>query len=877
MHPEPGEEIDRICRSWMPFRVLKLEWFKVNLFCMLWIINSSSQNLSECIEKVVNSNLSDSYLVITSNANSTPSVTSYKLVNTDFMPNGSTIAESILSTPCSTPTLDSRQRTETNQRRILQYDSPQVGDDPTNDNFQQTSNNQSMFSPSVTVERIVDPIASPFINSHNNNNRDDPSFEPQPDRDKDSQERTFYLEFIPKNQSESQSLTYNQSRFAQDQLTDRDNLLLNELQLRTMQNSTDSWAPIELPRPNRMRQYLAQRTNATRFGQQDSRYSSKVSGPRKYIPIHNPIQLGGRIWRKKFRPLEDLQTSAHNHNIRLSNPRDLSVAQHALQQLLMKGAVNQQVFSPAQPVDAALIQSRLESLSQQNLNSPMQFHQQQHHLRLPNLIQSPQTSLGSVQLPKHNYEPQTAPDWSSMMLESAPVIPYLNSASDASQRPNTMDTRATNSKPSIDSGELSGGSSSTVYSLMPDGKFDSSAQSPLHGLNTDQLLSLLNQPSSPQVNSNLASSTSNSVESPKEMLFQSYLEQVLKDAITQNGQQTQQNLYLPQSSTSQQSSAQVSSNPQTSLSQLAQITQTNQPAAVQPAQPQSTLPSPTPTTPTPAAPSQYAARPNPYSNMPSYQMSSDEAPNHHLMMRPSAESMMNPDQSQYYGQPHHGKKKRNKNKGSAGSRDKSNKRPQVRVSKRPRAGSASNQAYHDIDSPNDLQTSATLHKWKYPWLYRPPFDYDDDEEEGETEVNIRFFNNFSRLGPLGGLARSAGPATLVVSLIFLLLSNISLAATVIVHGISSFLRNMQGGGGGDRRGPYPATVGLHKPARSDLTGELMQPMGIIRALTSGFKSSKVLKSSKAKSNSTTRAPSSTTSVAPLDEKIKSFGHVYNQT
>jgi hypothetical protein len=129
------------------------------------------------------------------------------------------------------------------------------------------------------------------------------------------------------------------------------------------------------------------------------------------------------------------------------------------------------------------------------------------------------------------------------------------------------------------------------------------------------------------------------------------------------------------------------------------------------------------------------------------------------------------------------RKSKKKRKKSSDKNDGS-RNPVVRVQKRPR------QQFYEHNSPNDLEPSATFHKWKYPWLYRPPYDDDEDEEEGETEINLRFFNNFSRMGPLGGIARSAAPATFIISLAFLILSNISLAATVIVHGISSFLRNM---------------------------------------------------------------------------------------
>lgn len=120
------------------------------------------------------------------------------------------------------------------------------------------------------------------------------------------------------------------------------------------------------------------------------------------------------------------------------------------------------------------------------------------------------------------------------------------------------------------------------------------------------------------------------------------------------------------------------------------------------------------------------------------------------------------------------------------------RRPEVKVRKRPRV-SIGNRPYRYEVAPSsqgskDLQPSETFHKWKYakyPWL-RP--DYEDDEEEGETEINLRFFNNFSRAGPFAGVARVAAPTALVASLAFLILSNISLAATIIVHVISTFLR-----------------------------------------------------------------------------------------
>lgn len=140
--------------------------------------------------------------------------------------------------------------------------------------------------------------------------------------------------------------------------------------------------------------------------------------------------------------------------------------------------------------------------------------------------------------------------------------------------------------------------------------------------------------------------------------------------------------------------------------------------------------------------------------------------------------------AEWYGPPplpSGGRRMKNKSKRARGSP----RRPQVKLQKRPRS-SLAGQAMHEVDSPHDHQPSATFHKYKYPW-YRPD---DEDEEEGETELNIRFFNNFSRMGPLGGIARAGGAATVIMSLVFLIVSNFSLAATVIAHGIAGILRNL---------------------------------------------------------------------------------------
>lgn len=163
---------------------------------------------------------------------------------------------------------------------------------------------------------------------------------------------------------------------------------------------------------------------------------------------------------------------------------------------------------------------------------------------------------------------------------------------------------------------------------------------------------------------------------------------------------------------------------------------------------------------------------------------------------------MTSEQADYsaYGAPPPKKRKKNGNKkkktGAQGGNGPhgghgghgSSRSPQIRVQKKPRLSSG-NPAFYDFNSPTDLESSGTLHKWKYPWLYANRPNDDDEEEEGETEVNIRFFNNFSRMGPFGNIGRVGGTATLFVSLAFLIISNISLAFTVVAHGVSAFLRN----------------------------------------------------------------------------------------
>lgn len=229
----------------------------------------------------------------------------------------------------------------------------------------------------------------------------------------------------------------------------------------------------------------------------------------------------------------------------------------------------------------------------------------------------------------------------------------------------------------------------------------------------------------------------------------------------------------------------------------------------------------------------------------------------------------------YYPMASQPAKKRKKNKKRKNGSGGSPRGPQIRVQKRPKSGGM-NPAFYDFDTQNDLHPSATFNKWKYPWLYRPPYvgngndPFDDDEEEGETEVNIRFFNNFSRMGPFGGLSRVGGTATLVVSLAFLIISNVSLAATVIAHGLSSLLRNLSQNPERNRltsrkRETTPSPQARHRsmPANlllADLTAEDIQ----------------------ASANETFLAHSddanTTTTMKPtvLDERIRLFGNIWKQ-
>lgn len=138
-------------------------------------------------------------------------------------------------------------------------------------------------------------------------------------------------------------------------------------------------------------------------------------------------------------------------------------------------------------------------------------------------------------------------------------------------------------------------------------------------------------------------------------------------------------------------------------------------------------------------------------------------------------SEFNPTTNRYRGA------KKDQGKKGTKRNTKKSSRPLIQVNRNPYMSDGSQ--LHEINSHQDLQTSPTFLKWK-----RPFYD-EDDGEEGETEVNIRFFNNFSRMGPLSGIARAGGAVALVASLAFLILSNVSLATTLIAHGIYNFLKN----------------------------------------------------------------------------------------
>lgn len=76
-----------------------------------------------------------------------------------------------------------------------------------------------------------------------------------------------------------------------------------------------------------------------------------------------------------------------------------------------------------------------------------------------------------------------------------------------------------------------------------------------------------------------------------------------------------------------------------------------------------------------------------------------------------------------------------------------------------------------INSPTDLQSANTVHHVKQ-------LIGEDDDDDDEADVNVRLLTRASR---------ATSPASLLISLAFLILSNVSLAATVIAHGISAIL------------------------------------------------------------------------------------------
>lgn len=114
-----------------------------------------------------------------------------------------------------------------------------------------------------------------------------------------------------------------------------------------------------------------------------------------------------------------------------------------------------------------------------------------------------------------------------------------------------------------------------------------------------------------------------------------------------------------------------------------------------------------------------------------------------------------------------------------------NKRNTLRKSTKPSLTRPLKSRFHEIHSSQDLMPLDTFRKFRRPLAANQD---DEEEEDGETELNLRFFNNFSRMGPFSGLQKSGGVLALVISLAFLILSNVSLATTLIAHGIYNYLR-----------------------------------------------------------------------------------------
>lgn len=608
----------------------------------------------------------------------------------------------------------------------------------------------------------------------------------------------------------------------------------------------------------------------------------------KHIQLGRLLPFTNKLRHKKFhyqqtttgKPLvEDLQTSAHSQDIQLDTPRDIiptSQQQHQQQHNLPPSNSFTAHPIPLNHQQATVGADQLARL-QAKANNPI-FTK---YTTLKNLRQAQLQSLADTIDP------------SASALLAASSIPSTKSRLQRFESMNSQIPAASGFNPqnALEIGEQ--GPSTMSYSLLPSGDSQADADNALTGLDQDQFIKALQQSAALGAPSPVQEVAQDPV-GASDAALASLFETMLKNAINST------NIHKP-SDTMQSSSAQSSSSHNSNQQQAQQSQQQSQTQ-------QNHLQSNTNflNNQSPLTSSKFNLHNNQQQmmNYPNNQLSGITYNNHQGGLIPPP-PLMGDDplqQHQHHSQLHgpgngpdslqladnnyqmydqmpqqrKRKKSKKRNKNGANGAGGSSKQPQIRVAKRPRTGTG-NPGFYDVNSQNDLEPSATFHKWKYPWLYGPnagafrPGD-EDEEEEGETEVNIRFFNNFSRMGPFGQLTRAGGTATLVVSLAFLIISNISLAATVIAHGISSFLRN--------HSAPDRTKTIVRKrettamPAAQKGSVDLSFYSSSILDNNNSLRSSSTAITTKTTNTTTGSSTTTSTTMAPsteLDEKIKSFG------
>lgn len=593
----------------------------------------------------------------------------------------------------------------------------------------------------------------------------------------------------------------------------------------------------------------------------------------KHIQLGRLLPFTNKLRYKKFhyqqtttgKPLiEDLQTSAHSQDIQLETPRDMVISSSSSSSQQQNNNSPQSNLFTAHPIPLNHQQVTLGGDQLTRLQAKTSNPIFTKYKTLKNLRQAQLQSLTDTIDPS-----------ASALLSSASISPVVKSRLQRFESINSQLPAASgfNAQSALEIGDQ--GPSTMSYSLLPSTDSQSDADSAITGLDQDQFIKVLQQSAALGAPPSIQEVAQDSVGSSDAALA-SLFETMLKSAIN--------------STNSHKPSDSVQSSPSNNLNQQS-AQQQQQQAQTQQNQIQSSSNFLTASQ-SPITSSKFNMHNNQQQQQMGYPGQLTGSYNHQAGLIPPPPLMGDDPMQQHQHNQLHGpgtpdslqladnnlqmydqmqptqrkrKKSKKRNKHGVNGPSGHSKQPQIRVAKRPRAGTG-NPGFYDVNSQNDLEPSATFHKWKYPWLYGPnagafrPGD-EDEEEEGETEVNIRFFNNFSRMGPFGQLTRAGGTATLVVSLAFLIISNISLAATVIAHGISSFLRNH---GSPDRTKTIVRkreTTAM--PAAQKGSDDL-----------SFYSSSANLDSRSSLANDTSSITTTSTTIAPgtdLNEKIKSFG------